>query len=69
MFIFISLTLLIYALSNIKITSIEEVNKKLQDTSLVIDDLIMQSPDAMCMCDVDGHILKANDQLLKHSDF
>jgi PAS domain S-box-containing protein len=65
MFIFISLTLLIYALSNIKITSIEEVNKKLRDTSLVIDDLIMQSPDAMCMCDVDGHILKANEQFLQ----
>ncbi|OPY30171.1 MAG: nitrate/nitrite sensor protein NarX [Methanocella sp. PtaU1.Bin125] len=65
MLIFISFTLLIYALSNIKITSIEEVNKKLQDTSLVIDDLIMQSPDAMCMCDVDGQIIKANEQFLK----
>jgi Signal transduction histidine kinase len=60
MFIFASGTLLIYSLSNIKITTVEEMNKKLEDTSLVVEDLIMQSPDAMCMCDVNGTIIKAN---------
>jgi hypothetical protein len=60
MFIFASGTLLIYSLSNIKVTTVEEVNKKLQDTTLVVEDLIMQSPDAMCMCDVNGTIIKAN---------
>jgi two-component sensor histidine kinase len=60
MVIFASGTLLIYALSNIKITTIEEVNKKLRDTSLVVEDLIMQSPDVMCMCDINGNIIKAN---------
>lgn len=60
MFIFASGTLLIYSLSNIKITTVEEMNKKLEDTSLVVEDLIMQSPDAMCMFDVNGTIIKAN---------
>ena len=61
MFIFISTALLIYALSNIKITTIEEVNKKLKDTSLVVEDLIMQSPDEMCMCKMHGKIIKSNE--------
>ena len=60
MFIFISTALLIYTLSNIKITTVEEVNKKLQDTSIVVEDLIMQSPDQMCMCNDAGTIIKSN---------
>jgi PAS domain S-box-containing protein len=60
MFLSTSVTLLIYALSNIKIITIEEMNKKLQDTSIFIEDLISQSPDSMCMCNADGYVLKAN---------
>jgi two-component sensor histidine kinase len=60
MFIFVSGTLLIYSLSNIKVTTVEEVNKKLKDTTLVVEDLIMQSPDVMCMCNVNGKIIIAN---------
>ncbi len=63
--LFLAGALLIYALSNIKITTIEEVNKKLKDTSLVVEDLINQSPDPMCMCDVNGNVLKANDDFNK----
>jgi two-component sensor histidine kinase/PAS domain-containing protein len=64
MMLFISITLLIYALSNIRITSIEEINKKLEDTTLVVEDLLMQSPDAMCMCNDTGIILKANNRFI-----
>jgi PAS domain S-box-containing protein len=64
MFIFISIALLIYAFSNIKISSVEEMNKKLQDTTIVVQDLIIQSPDAMCMCSDDGLIIQTNDQFL-----
>lgn len=60
MFIFMSITLLVYAFSNIKLTTVEEVNKKLEDTTLVIDDLILQSPIAMSMCDTNGEIVKTN---------
>lgn len=60
MFLLLSVTLMIYALSNIKIITVEEMNKKLEDSSILIEDLISQSPDAMCMCNADGYILKAN---------
>lgn len=60
MFLLAAISLLIYALSNIKIITIEEMDKKLQDTSLLVEDLIMQSPVAMCMCDSDGTILLSN---------
>jgi PAS domain S-box-containing protein len=60
MFLLTSVALLIYALSNIKIITVEEMNKRLQDTSIFIEDLISQSPDSMCMCNADGYVLKAN---------
>ena len=69
MFLLTSVTLLIYALSNIKIITIEEMNKKLQDTSIFIEDLISQSPDSMCMCNADGFILKANALFINVFDF
>ena len=64
MFMFMSFALLIYALSNIKMTTVEEMNKKLEDTTLVIEDLIIQSPESMCMCDINGTIIKANDSYI-----
>lgn len=60
MFLLTAVALLIYALSNIKIITIEEMNKELQDTSLLVEDLIMQSPVAMCMCNSQGIIIKSN---------
>jgi PAS domain S-box-containing protein len=68
MFLLTSVTLLIYALSNIKIITIEEMNKKLQDTSIFIEDLISQSPDSMCMCNAEGYILKANESFVNLFD-
>jgi len=60
MLLFLSVTLLIYSMNSIKFINIEEVNKKLNDTALVIEDLIMQSPDGMCLCDPEGNIIKMN---------
>jgi PAS domain S-box-containing protein len=68
MFIFLSGMLLFYSLTNTKITTIEEVNKKLQDTSLVVEDLIKHSPDPMCMCDTDGTIINVKDSFLNTFD-
>ena len=62
MLIYLSVTLIIYILSSIKLTTIEEISKQLEDTTIVIEDLIMQSPDAVCMCDSNGNILKVNDK-------
>ncbi|MCD1295578.1 hypothetical protein CUJ83_11265 [Methanocella sp. CWC-04] len=60
MLIFMSVALLVYSLSNIKTITVEEVNKKLSDTRLLMDDLITQSPDAMCIHDTGGVIVRAN---------
>lgn len=62
--IFLTVTMVIYVLSNIKTTTIEEINKKLEDTNLLVEDLISQSPDAMCMSDNKGIIIKANEAFL-----
>jgi PAS domain S-box-containing protein len=64
MLIFLTVTLIIYVFSNIKTTTIEEVNKKLVDTTLVVDDMVTQAPDPICMCDSNGMIIKANDAYL-----
>ncbi|WP_424357411.1 histidine kinase dimerization/phosphoacceptor domain -containing protein [Methanocella sp. MCL-LM] len=58
--IFLTLTLVVYVLSNIKTQTIEEINKKLEDTTLLVQDMVTHSPDAMCMCDTDGTVLRAN---------
>ncbi|WP_424357408.1 histidine kinase dimerization/phosphoacceptor domain -containing protein [Methanocella sp. MCL-LM] len=65
MFLFLIGALIAYLLSNIKFTTIEEVNKKLQDTTLVVEDLITQSPDPICMCDPAGNVLKTNNEFNK----
>ncbi|CAJ35355.1 PAS domain-containing sensor histidine kinase [Methanocella arvoryzae] len=65
MFLFLIGALIAYLLSNVKFTTIEEVNKKLQDTTLVVEDLITQSPDPICMCDPAGNVLKTNSEFTK----
>ena len=54
--------LLIYSfLSNIRSTTVEEVNKKLDDTRHIMDDMIMQSPDAICVFNPEGDLLLTNE--------
>jgi PAS domain S-box-containing protein len=53
--------LLIYSLlSNIRSTTVEEVNKKLDDTRQIMEDIIMQSPDAICVFSPEGDMLLNN---------
>jgi PAS domain S-box-containing protein len=59
-YIFTSAALLIYAVSKIEVTTVEEVDKELRDTRSMIYDLIMQSPDALCIFDPEGEALIAN---------
>lgn len=64
MIIFSGMALLAYSLGNIKIVTVEEVSRKLDDAELLTSDLIAQSPFAICMCEVSGTIVMANDGFL-----
>ncbi|MCD1293543.1 hypothetical protein CUJ83_00845 [Methanocella sp. CWC-04] len=68
MLISISAGLLVYSLCNIKITTVEEVNKKLSDTRQLMYDLIMQSPDATCIFNTNGDIVLMNNMFIKIFD-
>jgi len=59
-YIFTAAALLIYTMSKIEVTTVEEVDKKLRDTRSMIYELIMQSPDAICIFDADGEAQIAN---------
>jgi len=65
MVVFAGLALLIIALGNVKVTTIEEVNKKLYDAKSLMSDLVMQSPDAICIFDVDGRPVQANNAFIR----
>src|SRR5271157_1033580 len=58
--------LLIYSfLSNIRSTTVEEVNKKLDDTRHIMEDIILQSPDAICVFSPEGDLLLTNEPAMK----
>ncbi|CAJ36211.1 ATP-binding protein [Methanocella arvoryzae] len=61
---FTGLALLAYSLGNIKVITVEEVSRKLNDVTLLMSDLVEQSPLAICICDTTGAILMANDRFL-----
>lgn len=65
MIIFGGLALLFMALGNVKVTTVEEVNKKLYDVRSLMSDLVMQSPDAICIFDVDGNAVLANQAFIQ----
>ncbi|HEY3274182.1 MAG TPA: PAS domain-containing sensor histidine kinase [Methanocella sp.] len=52
--------LTVYALGNIRVTTVEEVDKKRQDTENSLRDIIMQTPDAICIFDLAGNAMLAN---------
>ena len=64
MVIFAALALLVYSLSNIKVTTVEEMNRKLLDTRHLMSDLIMQMPEAICIFDTGGDAVLANNAFL-----
>jgi PAS domain S-box-containing protein len=64
MVIFAALALLVYSLSNIKVTTVEEMSRKLLDTRHLMSDLIMQMPEAICIFDTGGDAVLANNAFL-----
>lgn len=65
MIIFGGVSLLFMVLGNVKVTTVEEVNKKLYDVRSLMSDLVMQSPDAICIFDVDGYAVLANQTFIR----
>ncbi|BAI62265.1 putative histidine kinase [Methanocella paludicola SANAE] len=65
MLFFAGLAMLFFALGNVNVTTIEEVNKKLFDAKRLMSDLVMQSPDAICIFDVDGYAVLANQTFIR----
>jgi hypothetical protein len=62
--IFMAVALLIYN-SSIRSRAIEDIKRKLTDTRLFVDDVIMHSPDAMCVFYPDGKVTLMNDPMLR----
>jgi PAS domain S-box-containing protein len=58
--IFGGIALPAYALVNIKVTTVEEVDKKLHDVENSLQDIVMQTPDAICVFDLKGDAVLAN---------
>lgn len=61
--IFMVAALLLYN-SGVKKRALEEVNKNVHREKHLMDDVVMQSPEAMCICDSRGNITLVNDTLL-----
>jgi PAS domain S-box-containing protein len=62
--VFMVAALLMYN-SKFKSRAMDEVNKKLSDTRHLMDSVVMQSPDATCICDSKGNAVLVNDALLE----
>jgi signal transduction histidine kinase len=65
MLIFSAAALLLYAVTRVRITTVEEVSRKLSDTRGLVSDLVMQSPDAICIFDAGGDAVLANDAFVR----
>lgn len=65
MLLITSAALLAYSLSNIKSITVEEMNQKLNEERLLTNDLVMQSPDPICICGPNGNLINANMPFLK----
>ncbi len=65
MLAFTSTALLLYLLANVKPVTVEEINKKFDDARLLLGEIITQSPVGICICDMSGNIMSANESFLK----
>ncbi len=65
----VSLVFMVAALvmydSSFKRKAMDEVNRKLHDTKHLVDSVVMQSPDATCICDPRGNVVLVNDAFLE----
>ncbi|WP_424356997.1 sensor histidine kinase [Methanocella sp. MCL-LM] len=62
---FISVALLLYSSVDISPVTVEEVKETLQDTQRLMNDVIAQSPDAICISDIEGTAVIVNDAFVK----
>ncbi|MCD1295852.1 hypothetical protein CUJ83_12685 [Methanocella sp. CWC-04] len=63
-FLFLTVGLILAAIIHVKRRA-DDMNKNLNDTLQFMDDLIMQSPDGVCIFDVRGNIIKTNDNFIQ----
>jgi PAS domain S-box-containing protein len=62
--LFLSSMWFIYLTNDIRQKALGRLSKKLKDTALAMENIVMQSPDAMCICDTGGKVVLANDMFL-----
>lgn len=62
--LFLSSAWFIYMTSDIRNRALVGLSKKLKDTTLAMENIVMQSPDAMCICDSGGKVALVNDTFL-----
>jgi PAS domain S-box-containing protein len=62
--VFMVIALLLYVSKN-RERSLNRINETLSNTKLFVDDIIRNSPDAMCIYDLNGNAVIVNDQYLR----
>ncbi|WP_148266527.1 histidine kinase dimerization/phosphoacceptor domain -containing protein [Methanocella arvoryzae] len=65
MMAFVTLALLLYSMGSVNRVLVDRLNRELYDTRRLVDDLLRHTPDAMCVADVDGKVVRANDQFCR----
>jgi PAS domain S-box-containing protein len=65
MFVTMGAGLVLYAAGDTNLITVEEVNKKLYDTKQLVNDLVMQSPEGICIFDIGGNVLLLNNSFIK----
>ncbi|OPY25793.1 MAG: Histidine kinase [Methanocella sp. PtaU1.Bin125] len=64
-FITEAICLLIFSMQTVNTRGISRVRKELFDTRQMMDDFVMQSPDAVCIADAGGNVVTGNDLFLR----
>lgn len=62
MMAFVTLALLLYSMGSVNRLLVDRMNRELYDTRRLVDDLLLCIPDAMCVADVSGTVVRANRQ-------
>ena len=59
---FITVALLLYSMGSVNRRLLDRLNRELYDTRRLVDDLLRNTPDAMCVTEIDGTAIRANKQ-------
>ncbi len=60
--ILITVALLLYSLTTVNVALLNRVNRELYDTRRLVGDILLYTPDAMCIAGPDGNMISANGQ-------